>query len=223
MAASCQVWLSETSKHCRPSSIEGGQQQRSNFSMSSDSKLKWNGDHKQWITDYQDVLDNKRIGDVTDKENKPADPNDSWPIATTAASFIEQVALYEDHDIAWEMLEASGIIATGAKTHNTRRQVKEEQITADVLAQYTRANTRNEKAIDKSVAAIEKWDLSVKEALSILRISIRDSADVKRVIAALDKASPDLLWNAMAALKALEKDDDEDKTDTIVQQAALFK
>ena len=126
--------------------------------------------------------------------------------------------------MAWTMLEASGIIATGAKTHNTRRQVKEEQITADVLAQYTRANTRNEKAIDKSVAAIEKWDLSVKEALSILRISIRDNADVKRVIAALDKASPDLLWNAMAALKALEKDDDEDKTDTIVQLfTAIFK
>ena len=57
-----------------------------------------------------------RIED-TDKENKPADPSDSWPIATTAASFIDRVALYEDHDIAWEMLEASGIIATGAKTN----------------------------------------------------------------------------------------------------------
>ena len=192
--------------------------------MSSDIKLKWNGDHKQWITDYQDLLDNKRIGEVTDKDNKPIAASEPWPIATTAASYITRVALYEDHDMAWTMLEASGIMATGAKTHNTRRQVKEEQITADVLAQYTRANTRNEKAIDKSVAAIEKWDLSVKEALSILRISIRDSADVKRVIAALDKASPDLLWNAMAALKALEKDDDEDKTDTIVQLfTAIFK
>jgi hypothetical protein len=97
---------------------------------------------------------------------------------------------------------ASGIIATGAKTNNTRRQVKAEAITADVLAQYTRSNSRNEKAIDKSVVALEKWDLSVKEALSILRISVRDNADVKRVVAALDKMSPDLLWNAMAALKA---------------------
>ena len=116
--------------------------------MSSDSKFQWNGDHKQWITDYQDVLDNKRIGDVTDKENKPADPSDSWPIATTAASFIERVALYEDHDIAWEMLEASGIMASGAKTNHTRRQIKAEVITDDVLAQYARANARNEKAID---------------------------------------------------------------------------
>ena len=175
--------------------------------MSSDSKFQWNGDHKQWITDYQDVLDNKRIGDVTDKENKPADPSDSWPIATTAASFIERVALYEDHDIAWEMLDASGIMASGAKTNHTRRQIKAEVITDDVLAQYARANARNEKAIDKSVATLEKWELSVKEALSILRISIKDNADVKRVVAALDKSSTDLLWNAMAALKALDDDD----------------
>jgi len=38
--------------------------------MSSDIKLKWNGDHKQWITDFQDLLDNKRIGEVTDQDNK---------------------------------------------------------------------------------------------------------------------------------------------------------
>ena len=192
--------------------------------MSSDIKLKWNGDHKQWITDYQDVLDNKRIGEVTDKDNKPIAASDPWPIATTAESYVERVAMYEDHDTAWTMLEASGIIATGAKTNHTRRQVKVEAITADVLAQYTRANARNEKAIDKSVVALEKWDLSVKEALSVLRISVRDNADVKRVVAALDKMSPDLLWNAMAALKALEKDDDEDKTDTVVQLfTAIFK
>jgi hypothetical protein len=116
--------------------------------MSSEIKLKWNGDHKQWITDYQDLLDNKRIGDVTDKDNKPAEPSGPWPIATTAASFIERVALYDD-----VMLEASGIIASGAKANNTRRQVKAEQITADVLAQYARANTRNEKAAATTAAA----------------------------------------------------------------------
>ena len=134
------------------------------------------------------------------------------------------MALYEDHEIAWEMLEASGIIAQGAKTSSARKHVKKEQATPDVLAQYARANKRNEQAIDKSEAKLEKWDLSVKEALAILRVSIKDNADVKRVVAALDKSSPDLLWNAMAALKALEKDDDDDKTDTVVQLfTAVFK
>ena len=61
--------------------------------MSSDIKLKWNGDHKQWITDFQDLLDNKRIGEVTDKDNKPIAASDPWPIATTAESYIERVAL----------------------------------------------------------------------------------------------------------------------------------
>ncbi len=192
--------------------------------MSSDNKLTWNGDHKQWRTDFQDTLDNKRIGEVTDKDNKPEETGEPWPIATTDESFIARVALYEDHEIAWEMLEASGIIAQGAKTNSARKHVKKEQATPDVLAQYARANKRNEQAIDKSEAKLEKWDLSVKEALAILRVSIKDNADVKRVVAALDKSSPDLLWNAMAALKALEKDDDDDKTDTVVQLfTAVFK
>ena len=192
--------------------------------MSSDNKLTWNGDHKQWRTDFQDTLDNKRIGEVTDKDNKPEETGEPWPIATTDESFIARVALYEDHEIAWEMLEASGIIAQGAKTSSARKHVKKEQATPDVLAQYARANKRNEQAIDKSEAKLEKWDLSVKEALAILRVSIKDNADVKRVVAALDKSSPDLLWNAMAALKALEKDDDDDKTDTVVQLfTAVFK
>ena len=86
----------------------------------------------------------------------------------------------------------------------------------DAVAQYARAVAKRDKKIEKMEKAAEEWPENCKHVVALIKRSVKDNPDIKRIVDGVDKTDA-YLWDILSTLKEkCSLDTDDERTESLL-------